>query len=64
LHGYRIKVETIATLPADQVAEVREMNKGDRAKFFGHFLAKQAAVEKLDLLIFASRDPSLPSCRL
>ena len=56
-YGYRIKVETIAALPAGEVDEVRKMSAGDRAKFFGHLLAKRAAAEKLDLLIFASRDP-------
>jgi uncharacterized protein len=56
-YGYRIKVETIAALPAGEVDEVRKMSSGDRAKFFGHYLARRAAAEKLDLLIFASRDP-------
>jgi uncharacterized protein len=56
-HGYHIKVETIATLPGGQSGEVRQMSASDRAKFFGHFLSKRAADEKLDLLIFASRDP-------
>ena len=33
------------------------MRASERARFFGHFLSKRAAAEKLDLLIFASRDP-------
>ncbi len=57
LHGCRVRVETISTLPDGQSETVRQMSAGDRAKFFGHFLAKRAAAEKLDLLIFASRDP-------
>jgi uncharacterized protein len=57
LHGYRIKVETIAALPAGESDEVRQMSASERARFFGHFLSKRAAAEKLDLLIFASRDP-------
>jgi hypothetical protein len=56
-YGYRIKVETIAALPAGEAEEVGKMGAADRAKFFGHYLAKRAGAERLDLLIFASRDP-------
>jgi uncharacterized protein len=56
-HGYNIKVETIAELPGGETDSVKQMSKSERANFFGHFLAKRAAAERLDLLIFASRDP-------
>ena len=56
-HGFIINVETIAELPGDESDRVAQMPKSERAKFFGHFLAKRAAAEKIDLLIFASRNP-------
>lgn len=58
-HEIEVRVETFATVPADQAARVEKMNARERGEFFGRWLKEVARERKAEgVLVLACREPS------